>query len=153
MKGGCHCGAIRYEMLTAPFAADFCHCRDCQRTTGAPVGAWMDFHAEQVQWLCGKPTEYASSDFIRRGFCAECGSTLTYRSTQYPDYLTLAIASLDNPEAIAPTYHIHTKVAPTREVDMELVVIRHGETQANAEGRYQGALDIGLNESGQRHIA
>ena len=36
---------------------------------------------------------------------------------------------------------------------MELVVIRHGETQANAEGRYQGALDIGLNESGQRHIA
>ncbi|HHQ4464733.1 hypothetical protein [Aeromonas veronii] len=43
----------------------------------------MDFHAEQVQWLCGKPTEYASSDFIRRGFCAECGSTLTYRCTQY----------------------------------------------------------------------
>ena len=36
---------------------------------------------------------------------------------------------------------------------MELVVIRDGETQANAEGRYQGALDIGLNESGQRHIA
>lgn len=36
---------------------------------------------------------------------------------------------------------------------MELLVIRHGETQANAEGRYQGALDIGLNESGQRHIA
>ncbi|WP_041207863.1 histidine phosphatase family protein [Aeromonas jandaei] len=36
---------------------------------------------------------------------------------------------------------------------MELVVIRHGETQANAEERYQGALDIGLNESGQRHIA
>ncbi len=31
---------------------------------------------------------------------------------------------------------------------MELVVIRHGETQANAEGRYQGALDIGLNDDG-----
>ncbi|MFQ1974641.1 GFA family protein [Aeromonas veronii] len=116
MKGGCHCGAIRYEVLTAPFAADFCHCRDCQRTTGAPVGAWMDFHAEEVQWLCGKPTEYASSDFIRRGFCAECGSSLTYRSTQYPvpstqypEYLTLAITSLDNPDAVAPTYHIHTE--------------------------------------------
>ncbi|MFB2864721.1 histidine phosphatase family protein [Aeromonas sp. MdU4] len=36
---------------------------------------------------------------------------------------------------------------------MQLVVIRHGETQANAEGRYQGALDIGLNECGVRHIA
>ncbi len=35
---------------------------------------------------------------------------------------------------------------------MELIVIRHGETQANAEGRYQGALDIGLNQDGARHI-
>lgn len=30
---------------------------------------------------------------------------------------------------------------------MELVVIRHGETRANAEGRYLGALDMGLNET------
>lgn len=36
---------------------------------------------------------------------------------------------------------------------MELVVIRHAETQANAEGRYQGALDIGLNDDGVRHIS
>ncbi len=35
---------------------------------------------------------------------------------------------------------------------MELIVIRHGETQANAEGRYQGALDIGLNQDGAWHI-
>ncbi|MFB2864715.1 GFA family protein [Aeromonas sp. MdU4] len=108
MRGGCHCGAIRYEVLAVPFAADFCHCRDCQQTTGAPVAAWMDFRVEQVQWLRGTPTEYASSDVIRRGFCATCGSTLSYRSTQYPDYLTLAIASLDNPAAVAPTYHIYT---------------------------------------------
>lgn len=68
----------------------------------------MDFRVEQVQWLCGKPTEYASSETIRRGFCAKCGSTLSYRSTQYPEYLTLAIASLENPESVSPTYHIHT---------------------------------------------
>ncbi|MFM5258820.1 histidine phosphatase family protein [Aeromonas veronii] len=36
---------------------------------------------------------------------------------------------------------------------MELVVIRHAETQANAEGRYQGALDIGLNDDGVRQIS
>lgn len=36
---------------------------------------------------------------------------------------------------------------------MELVVIRHGETQANAEERYQGALDIGLNDDGVRQIS
>ncbi|MEH8116543.1 GFA family protein [Aeromonas allosaccharophila] len=99
---------VHDKVLAVPFAADFCHCRDCQRTTGAPVGAWMDFRVAQVRWLCGKPTEYASSETIRRGFCAKCGSTLSYCSTQYPEYLTLAITSLDNPEAITPTYHIYT---------------------------------------------
>ena len=36
---------------------------------------------------------------------------------------------------------------------MELVVIRHGETQANAEGRYLGALDVGLNDTGVAQVA
>ena len=36
---------------------------------------------------------------------------------------------------------------------MELVVIRHAEPQANAEGRYQGARDIGLNDDGVRQIS
>ncbi|QJI38527.1 histidine phosphatase family protein [Pseudomonas sp. ADAK13] len=31
---------------------------------------------------------------------------------------------------------------------MQLYVVRHGETQANAEGRYQGSLDVDLNERG-----
>lgn len=35
---------------------------------------------------------------------------------------------------------------------MELVVIRHGETRANAEGRYLGALDMGLNETGWAQV-
>lgn len=36
---------------------------------------------------------------------------------------------------------------------MELVVIRHGQTRANAEGRYLGALDIPLNEEGCRQMS
>lgn len=36
---------------------------------------------------------------------------------------------------------------------MELVVIRHGETQANAEERYLGALDVGLNDTGWAQVA
>jgi probable phosphoglycerate mutase len=35
-----------------------------------------------------------------------------------------------------------------KEGGMQLYVVRHGETQANAEGRYQGSLDIDLNERG-----
>jgi probable phosphoglycerate mutase len=35
-----------------------------------------------------------------------------------------------------------------KEGGMQLYVVRHGETQANAEGRYQGSLDVELNERG-----
>ncbi len=108
MKGGCHCGHIRYEISGDPFDADFCHCRDCQVTTGAPVSAWMDYLKGQIQWTAAEPTEYASSETIRRGFCPKCGSSLSYRSTQNPDYLTLSIASLDDPNLCKPNYHIHT---------------------------------------------
>ena len=108
MQGGCHCGANRYEVSGDPFDADFCHCRDCQRTTGGPVGAWMDFKKEQVRWLGKEPNEYKSSKYIRRGFCPDCGSSLSYRSTQYPDYLTLSITSLDEPDLVRPNYHIYT---------------------------------------------
>lgn len=108
MKGGCHCGAISYEVSGAPFDADYCHCRDCQRTTGAPFGAWMDFKKDQVHWVGDVPTEYTSSEFIRRGFCPLCGASISYRSTQYPDYYTLSIASLDDPNLVEPNYHIYT---------------------------------------------
>ena len=109
MKGGCHCGAIRYEISGSPFDADYCHCRDCQKTTGAPFGAWMDFKKEQINWDTSEPVEYASSEYIRRGFCPECGSSLSYRSNRYPDYFTLSIASLDEPDQVKPGYHIHTQ--------------------------------------------
>ena len=108
MKGGCHCGAIRYKALDKPFAADFCHCRDCQKTSGAPVGAWMDFKSNQIRWLSGKTKEYASSEKTRRGFCSVCGSILVYRSTDHPGYITLSIATLDYPDSVKPTYHIYT---------------------------------------------
>jgi len=108
MEGGCHCGAIRYRLSARPFSADYCHCRDCQKITGAPVGAWMDFKADEIAWLGGQPTEYASSENIRRGFCPRCGSTLSYRSLKHPEYLTLAICTLDDPDTVRPTYHIYT---------------------------------------------
>ncbi len=42
------------------------------------------------------------------GSVPTCGSSLSYRSTQYPDYFTLSIASLDEPGLVRPNYHVHT---------------------------------------------
>jgi len=33
--GGCHCGAIRYEITEEPQSVYTCHCTDCQRLTSS----------------------------------------------------------------------------------------------------------------------
>jgi hypothetical protein len=72
------------------------------------MGVWMDFKAGQVKWLQGEPQEYASSDRIRRGFCVSCGTSLSYRHLDHPQYLSLSVSTLDDPEAVTPKYHIYT---------------------------------------------
>ncbi|MEM7126590.1 MAG: GFA family protein [Chloroflexota bacterium] len=108
LEGGCLCGAVRYAVSALPFAAEYCHCRMCQKSTGAVVVTWMDFRTEQLIWTKGAPIEYESSEHARRGFCSTCGSTLSFRDTRHPDYITLSIASLDDPNRVQPTYHIYT---------------------------------------------
>lgn len=79
----------------------------CQKSAGSVVVAWMDFHTEQVTWTSGRPTEFESSQSVRRGFCAQCGSTLSFRDVRHPQYLTLTIASLDDPNWVEPKQHIY----------------------------------------------
>ena len=109
--GGCLCGKIRYQIEGDPFASDYYHCRICQRQTGAPVSAWMDFKKEQIKLLDVKVKEFESSKTVRRGFCSNCGSTLSFRDIMQPDYLTLSITSLDDPNTFSPKYHIYVDSA------------------------------------------
>jgi len=62
MEGGCFCGAVRYSVSGPPFAAEYCHCRMCQKSTGAMTIASLDdpnlvkptrhiFTDSQVRWL------------------------------------------------------------------------------------------------------
>ena len=42
LEGGCDCGHVRYRMQTRPLFVHCCHCRWCQRETGAVVRAQRD---------------------------------------------------------------------------------------------------------------
>jgi hypothetical protein len=53
-----------------------------------------------VTWTRGEPKRFQSSNAARRGFCADCGTPLTYEA---PDGMALAIAAFDEPQGIVPT--------------------------------------------------
>ena len=107
IAGGCLCGAVRYEIDQPAIATGFCHCRICQRFTGAPVGVWTAFPRDAVRFVAGAPKVFMSSAIARRGFCADCGTSLTYQLVKPREegFLVIFTASLDNPGDFAPTSH------------------------------------------------
>ncbi|MBD8530323.1 MULTISPECIES: GFA family protein [unclassified Massilia] len=105
LQGGCFCGAVRYVVDGEPFNSTLCHCSDCRRSAGAPAVAWFSARMEQVRFTKGNPATYRSSEQVLRGFCAACGTTLSYQDGRQPDEIDIATASLDDPEAAAPRDH------------------------------------------------
>lgn len=105
LEGGCQCGAVRYRITGEPVFAAICHCSMCRRAHAAPAVAWAMFSEAQVSFTAGKPAAYASSPDAERGFCAMCGTPLSFTASFIPGLIDIAIGSLDRPEAIPPALH------------------------------------------------
>ena len=108
LEGGCLCSAVRYRISAEPIDAGYCHCRLCQRSTGAPVVSWLSMASEGFAWTKGEPAVYRSSAEAERLFCPTCGSQMVFRVIAEPQLLDVTLASLDDPEAIRPDHHIWT---------------------------------------------
>jgi hypothetical protein len=100
--GGCLCGAIRYRVFGKPASSLLCHCRSCRLASGAPAVAWVTFAAGDVELLQGTPATHRSSPPVVRGFCARCGTPMSYRHRDHPDQVDLTAATLDHPELFPP---------------------------------------------------
>ena len=107
--GGCLCGSVRYE-ITGPVSNPcFCHCATCRRATGAPMVPWGTFARDAVRVTRGRLSEYRSSAQVWRGFCARCGTSLTYRHEARPAEIDVTLATLDDPTLVTPAMHVWVK--------------------------------------------
>ena len=99
--GGCQCGAVRYRLDAEPARANVCHCRMCQKASGGPFMAFAGATLSNLVWTRGRPKTFASSDVAERGFCAACGTPLTY-FIPGRDWISVTIGSLDRAGDAAP---------------------------------------------------
>lgn len=107
MKGGCHCGAVRYAVEGEPRHHALCHCKDCRRHAGAPMVGWAMFPREAVTIEKGSVTIYDSSEHGRRHFCPACGTGLFYVNEQVlPGLIDVQSATFDEPDRLPPKAHI-----------------------------------------------
>lgn len=104
MTGGCQCGRIRYEAEIDGDDAYLCHCRMCQRATGGVSIAFRNVSRSSLRWTTQEPERYASSPIARRGFCAACGTPLTFEYDE-GDKMDLTVGSFDDPSRFVPRHH------------------------------------------------
>jgi hypothetical protein len=107
--GGCHCGAIRYEVSGTPQHVALCHCSDCRKSAGAPMVAWAAFATDEFTLTRGTPKSFNSSGAAMRNFCPDCGSGLFYTNAEMlPGIVDIQAATLDNPDAFPAGAHVQT---------------------------------------------
>jgi hypothetical protein len=107
-EGGCMCGAVRFRARGPAFHLCYCHCRSCRRASGAPLLAWVTFEMRHLAWTNGAPALRASSPPVVRGFCASCGTALSYAHQKRADHIDITLAALDDPGVLSPECHIWT---------------------------------------------
>ena len=86
----CHCGALKAIATGEPDRVYVCHCKACQRRTGAVIHNGTRWQKSQVR-IEGEHKAYArkgDSGFeIRFHFCPNCGSSVFWEGDRAPDVL------------------------------------------------------------------
>jgi hypothetical protein len=113
MDGGCDCGEVRYRMTRAPMVVHCCHCRWCQRETGASFALNAMVEAEHVELLSGTPelvdTPSESGKGQRIARCPTCRIAVWSHYAGAGDKACFVrVGSLDEPDRLPPDIHVFT---------------------------------------------
>lgn len=113
IEGGCTCGAVRYRMATRPMFVNCCHCRWCQRETGASFALNAMIEAERVELLSGAPEVVDTPSNSGKGQkIARCPTCRVALWSNYagagPAIRFVRVGTLDRPDALPPDIHIFT---------------------------------------------
>jgi hypothetical protein len=113
LEGGCDCRAVRYRIESAPLVVHCCHCRWCQRESGASFALNAMIEADRVTSLAGVPelvaTPSESGLGQRIARCPGCRIALwSNYAGAGPVLAFVRVGTLDDPDRLPPDIHIFT---------------------------------------------
>ena len=113
MEGGCDCREIRYRLKSKPMFVHCCHCRWCQRESGASFALNAMIESERVELSSGKPeivntpSNSGKGQLIAR--CPTCRIAVWSNYSGAGDKVRFVrVGTLDNPDQCPPDIHIFT---------------------------------------------
>jgi hypothetical protein len=114
LDGGCTCREVRFRLLSKPLFVHCCHCRWCQRETGASFALNAMIEADRVLTLAGEPEVVLTPTLSGKGQkisrCPTCRVALwsTYSGAGNAVRF-VRVGTLDMPDRLPPDIHIFTE--------------------------------------------
>ena len=113
IEGGCDCRTVRYRMESSPLFVHCCHCRWCQRESGASFALNAMIEADRVTdlaeppQLVDTPSNSGSGQLIAR--CPKCKMAVWSHYAGAGTVIKFVrVGTLDNPDLLPPDIHIFT---------------------------------------------
>ena len=112
-EGGCTCRHVRYRLTGKPMIVHACHCRWCQRETGASFALNALIETDRLTVLAARPemvdTPSNSGKGQKVARCPRCRIALWSHYAGAGAVLSFVrVGTLDNPDALPPDIHIFT---------------------------------------------
>lgn len=106
-EGGCYCGSVRYEITGDSINHAICHCRDCQKSSGAASVAWIMLAEDGFAVTKGELKSVHGQGGAQRMFCADCGTGIAYKNADMlPGMIDVQTVTLDAPDSYIPDMSI-----------------------------------------------
>jgi hypothetical protein len=114
-RGGCACGAVRFEMGTPAVWAWHDHARESRHAQGCAyatyVGSWKSkFRVTEGEDMIARWHEPDTGAV--RGFCTRCGTPLFYERAHAPKMINIPRALFEKGVGREPRYHLHVEETP-----------------------------------------
>ena len=107
-EGGCLCGATRYSIDGPLVSSAHCHCRSCQLSSGAGFATWALMKPSSLTFTKGTLKICETSPGVERGFCGNCGTSLTYANEGgFPGIIGVLAVTFDDPSFATPSAHVY----------------------------------------------
>lgn len=111
-RGGCTCGAVRYEIEGPPVVVAHCYCENCQRSSGAGHATGAMFAASTLK-ITGATAEFVlvseKGSEVTRLFCPVCGSQLFGRNSGMIGFVNIGLGTLDDSQSLTPQVALFTR--------------------------------------------
>lgn len=104
-RGSCFCGGIVAELEGEPFWINYDHDDDCRKAIGSPLTVWIGYPQNKVTFTNGVPRTFSKTPGISRGFCPNCGSSISYVDTGLREEIWISVGFMDHPERFEPVAH------------------------------------------------